>query len=490
MELQPVGSSYKRMKEDHGTFSDAPVISTTESSVDHANFTVEDAVETIGFGKFQLKLFVLCGIFTASDAMEMLLLAVLGPVLRCEWLLEEVQVAFITTAVFIGMFLGAPGWGKCGDTYGRWPMLLLVGLWISFFGFLSSFSPVYGWILVLRALVGFGIGGASQAFTILAEYLPRKHRAKTLIIYHIFWATGSCFEIILAMAVVPTKGWRWLAALSAIPLGVSCFFFYFIPESARYLMAAGDREKAMKILREAAKLNNAELPSGELQKSPVLARGKFADIFSAEYRRTTFQIWPIWFGIAFSYYGIILASSEILEFHKSCTGSGTEVIQTEQGCHCNPLGHADYITMIWSSLGEFLGLPINLFLMDLIGRQKTLAVSLVGTGVFFLLIQLCVSRGVLTFFLFGARALSSAVFNTVYIYTTEVYPTTVRALGLGSSSAMARLGAMSTPFISQVLLNASLVSALWVYGAIAFLCAIDALLLPIETRGRAMAQST
>lgn len=466
----------------HGTF--------TEDGDGGASFTVEDAVEKIGFGRFQIKLFVLCGIFTASDAMEMLLLAVLSPVLRCTWLLEEWQVAFITTSVFIGMCIMAPVWGSFGDRYGRWPILLLVGLWISYFGFLSSFSPVYTWILFLRGLVGAGIGGAAQGFTLFAEYLPRRHRAKTLIVYQIPWATGSAFEILLAMLVIPTLGWRWLAAFSSIPLFLCSFFFKFIPESARYLSAAGRSDEAMKTLQDAAKLNKTELPPGKLEKAGEVVRGKLTHLFSSDYRRTTFQIWPLWFGAAFVYYGIILASSEILEFHKACSGEGIDVIQTDEGCHCNPLSSGDYTTMILSTFGEFLALPINILLMDRIGRAKTLCVNFLGAGVFFLLIQICTSRVMLTIFIFCVRGFASAIFNTIYIYTAEVYPTAVRSLGLGTSSAMARFGAMVTPFVSQVLLDASLVGALFLYGACCLLCAIDAFFLPIETAGRELKQST
>ena len=50
-------------------------------------------------------------------------------------------------------------------------------------------------------------------------------------------------------------------------------------------------------------------------------RGRFRDLFTTEYRFTTIGLWLLWFGTAFSYYGMVLAQSEILEFHKTC-GSG------------------------------------------------------------------------------------------------------------------------------------------------------------------------
>ena len=58
-----------------------------------------------------------------------------------------------------------------------------------------------------------------------------------------------------------------------------------------------------------------------LLSNPQSERGEIKDLFNNEYRRTTAHVWLLWFGTAFTYYGLILASSEILEFHKVC-GAG------------------------------------------------------------------------------------------------------------------------------------------------------------------------
>ena len=55
-----------------------------------------------------------------------------------------------------------------------------------------------------------------------------------------------------------------------------------------------------------------------------------------------------------------------------------------------------------------------------------------------------------TFFLFLIRAFVTGVFQAVYVYTPEVYPTSVRALAMGVHTAAARLGAIITPYMAQV----------------------------------------
>ncbi|KAJ8312993.1 hypothetical protein KUTeg_010366 [Tegillarca granosa] len=422
------------LKDSTGTSSDED---TTPGAPPCKRFTVEEAVESVGFGFFQILLFIQCGLFTAADALEMMLLAVLSPVLRCEWGLDHYHVAFITTVVFVGMCFMAPVWGLMGDKFGRQKTLTLVTFWIGYFGLLTAFSPSFTWILILRCLVGGGLAGSPQSFALLTEYLPSRYRAKMLNLTQISWASGTMFEITIAALVIPTLGWRWLLVLSAVPSFIIIITLKFLPESARYLVAADRKKDAIKILEKAAKINKTSLPEGTLKHSRSIKRGEPRDLFSSQYLRTTLQLWLLWFVTAFSYYGMVLAT-----------------------------------------------LPLNLLLVDLVGRRWTGAVNLGGCALFFILLQLDVPQKVLTFFMFVVRGFSSGMFNFVYIYTAEVYPTTIRTLGIGVSSSFARVGAMITPFVAQVLLDTSLTAAVWVYGCGCIAAAICAVMLPIETKGR------
>lgn len=72
--------------------------------------------------------------------------------------------------------------------------------------------------------------------------------------------------------------------------------------------------------------------------------------------------------------------------------------------------------------------------------------TLLPADIFFLNFR----RAFLTIMLFLARGIIAGVFQAAYVYTPEVYPTGLRAVGVGSCSAMARLGAMVTPYVAQV----------------------------------------
>ena len=78
----------------------------------------------------------------------------------------------------------------------------LKGLWLCtiftfYFGLLSSFAPNFTWILILRSLVGVGVGGVPQAFTLFSEFAPKSHRAKVFSLLSFFGPVGSCIEVII-----------------------------------------------------------------------------------------------------------------------------------------------------------------------------------------------------------------------------------------------------------------------------------------------------
>ncbi|XP_041916397.1 synaptic vesicle 2-related protein-like isoform X2 [Alosa sapidissima] len=454
-------------------------------------FTVEEAVEAIGFGRFQWKLSMLTGVAWMADAMEMMILSILGPQLHCEWRLPSWEVAFITSVVFIGMMLSSSLWGNISDKYGRRLGLILCMVWTLYYGLLSAFAPVYGWILVLRGLVGFGIGGAPQSVTLYSEFLPSKSRATCIMLIEVFWALGAVFEVLLAMLVMPTLGWRWLLAFSTIPLVLFTTLCFWLPESARYDVLTGNSQKALVTLKRIAEDNRAELPKGRLIANRQDDRGKIQDLFTPEYRMTTILLWFIWFANAFAYYGLVLLTTELFQAGDIC-GVNTARAKVEPRCslECSYLTLDDYKDLLWTTLAEFPGLLVILWVIDRIGRKKSMVMCFVAFSVSILPLYACIGRTALTIFIFIARAFITGGWQAAYVYTPEVYPTVTRAVGIGTSSGFARVGALLTPFVAQVLLRSSVYLTLSVYCVCSLLGAVAAWFLPIETAGRALQEST
>ncbi|CAN2391886.1 transporter SVOPL, partial [Pristimantis euphronides] len=462
--------------------------SVPEPAKNPKTYSVEDAVETIGFGRFHIMLFLIMGSTGIAEAMEIMLLAVISSSIRCEWHLQSWQVALVTTMVFFGYMIFSIILGLLADRYGRLKILVISFLWGAYFSLLTSFSPSYSWFVFLRCLVGCGVSGHAQGLIIKTEFLPKNFRGYMLPLSQLFWLGGSLLIIGLGSVVNPTLGWRWLVRFASIPGIILILVFKFIPESARFNVSVGKRQAAMDTLGKIAKINRSKMPEGTIQEPVAEKNGSFLDLLDRKYLRTSLQIWVIWLGIAFAYYGVILASSELLENNLLC-GTGQTPVGVEEGdgpCYCNMLSPSDYQTMIISTVGEIALNPFNILGINLIGRRWTLGITMATTGLFFLLLIICMSRTGLIAILFCLRALVSANFNTIYIYTAEVYPTVMRAIGMGTSGSLCRIGAMAAPFIAQVLLSASIIGGLCLFAIVCFICALSAFTLPIETKGRAL----
>ena len=101
-------------------------------------------------------------------------------------------------------------------------------------GFLSGAAPNYPSLLVFRTLCGFGVGGSTIPFDLLAEFLPNSHRGRFLIYIEYFWTLGSMFVAGVAWVLLSSSGWRVLTYVTAIPVAVSLVGSVFVlPESPR-----------------------------------------------------------------------------------------------------------------------------------------------------------------------------------------------------------------------------------------------------------------
>ncbi|THU63021.1 hypothetical protein C4D60_Mb01t11320 [Musa balbisiana] len=339
------------------------------------SFTVDEALLSIEFGKFQT--FVLCyaGMGWISEAMEMMLLSFVGPAVQSEWELSSQQESLITSVVFAGMLLGAYSWGIVSDIYGRRQSILL-------------------------------------------------------------------FRV--RRAIMPRFGWRWLLASSSLPSFLLLLFYAVTPESPRYLCMRGRITDAMQILEQMARANHKALPSGILISESQLELDEKSDhseaahlvgngrikssdedmnmkassvstlrrLLSPKLIRSTLLLWMVFFGNAFSYYGIVLLTSELSNGKRACT------VKSSGPSHLNDDSH--YKDVFVTSFAEVPGLIISAAIVDRIGRKLSM---------------------------------SSMLFISCVFLIPLIYPTAVRASGIGIASSVGRIGGITCPLVAVGLVH-------------------------------------
>ena len=200
-------------------------------------WTVDDALDHMGLGRFQAFAIAIGGLAYAADAMEMMILSFLGPLLRCEFKISPEQEAVLTTMVFVGMCAGGYFLGILSDRFGRRVGMLTTAVVCSVAGTLTAVMPSFGGLVAMRTLVGVGVGGVAIAYGWVLEMVPSASRGKVGGFVQAFWTVGTLLQAGLAWATLDTLGWRWLVGLTATPLFIMLVLFFFAPESPRFLLA-------------------------------------------------------------------------------------------------------------------------------------------------------------------------------------------------------------------------------------------------------------
>ncbi|KAK4729673.1 hypothetical protein R3W88_022661 [Solanum pinnatisectum] len=202
--------------------------------------------------------------------------------------------------------------GFITDCYGRRKGLLSIVIVSALCAALSTFSPNYNSLLVVRIMVGVGVGGVPVYGSWFHEFVPSQKRGMWMIICTCFWTIGTLLEPLLALMILPRLGWRWPLALSSIPSFVELLLFVFTVVSPRYLCAM-------------AVVNKTQLPPGKLVSSQLTkelhspGKNKISSVksgfssllvlLSPALHRNTLLIWVVYIGTNSPYYAIILLTS-------------------------------------------------------------------------------------------------------------------------------------------------------------------------------------
>lgn len=162
---------------------------------------LEEALNEIGFGRFQVKVILSCGLFLGVDAMEIMLLSFVGPALECDWGINAQQKSFLPFTVFLGAFLGSFFWGTVADVKGRKPVIQLITFSVFLLGVLSALAPDYTFLAFCRAGVGFFTGGTNVVVSYCIEMLPTNKRGRYGIFIESFWTVGTLLQVMLAWII-------------------------------------------------------------------------------------------------------------------------------------------------------------------------------------------------------------------------------------------------------------------------------------------------
>jgi len=347
------------------------------------------------------KLLGIAGLGWLFDAMDVGMLSFVMVALQKDWGLTSQEMGWIGSINSIGMAVGALIFGILSDKIGRKSVFIITLLLFSIGSGLTALTTTLAMFLVLRFLIGMGLGGELPvASTLVSESVEAHERGKIVVLLESFWAGGWLIAALISYFVIPKYGWEVAMVLSAVPALYALYLRWNLPDSPRF----------QKVEKRPSVIENIK------------------SVWSGEYRKATIMLWILWFCVVFSYYGMFLWLPSVMVL------KGFSLIKSFQ-----------YVLIM--TLAQLPGYFTAAWFIERLGRKFVLVTYLIGTacsaylfGVADSLTVLIVAGMLLSFFNLGA-------WGALYAYTPEQYPTVIRGTGAGMAAAFGRIGGILGPLL-------------------------------------------
>ncbi|CAB3407895.1 unnamed protein product [Caenorhabditis bovis] len=355
---------------------------------------------------------------------------------------QEHWIELTTTSFYVGSFIGNCLFGYIADKFGRRRSFFVILTVLVICGTANAFAPDVESFMILRFFTGLPFPALFQIpFIICMEFMGSSGRIFSGLMISLFFGAAMALLGIVAMFI---RRWRQLTFVCNAPFAALFVYYFFLPESPRWSVSVGKWENAKAQLKRIASLNgksdvDVDGLVEELKRHHHLAESQnnnddeektshnICDLFKTpNLRKKTLLVTYIWVMNAIIYNGLTLNVSNL------------------------PVD--DYWSFIINGAVELPGYFMVWPLLQCVGRRWTLATTMIVCGIG------CVSAMfvppeypwlVASASFIGKFGVGSG-FAVIYIFAGELYPTVVRALGMGMSSMVAGSGLLLAPHIVKL----------------------------------------
>ena len=417
------------------------------------------------------------GIATFFDGYTVLAIAFAMPSLISEWKITPTEVGLIISAGYVGQLFGAVLFGSLAEKIGR-----LKTLFITIVLFVSmDMACLFAWsaasMMVFRFLQGVGTGGeVPVASAYINEFIGAEKRGRFFLLYEVIFPIGLMFAGMAGYFLVPIYGWKAMFIVGLIPSVLTIPLRWLMPESPRWLASKGrtaEADAVVKSLEDDATRRGVVLrePVARPLDSRATARSDWRELFKGIYLKRTFMIWGLWTCVYMINNGLITWLPTLYK----------QVFQL-------PLQTSLAYGWITSGVGVIASIVCAL-LIDKVGRKRWYATAfLVGTVPLLTLTWLGATSATEVLILVTATyaALQTIAFS-LYLYSAELYPTRLRAVGTGFGSAWLRAGSSIGPImVGWIVGDFGIRYVFTALAAVALVGGLTTLLFAIETKGRVL----
>ncbi len=420
---------------------------------------------------------VVVGSATFFDAYTVLAIAFAMPQLVTEWKLAPTDVGMIISAGYAGQLLGAVVFGALAERIGR-----LRTLFITIVLFVSmDVSCLFAWsgasMMAFRFLQGVGTGGeVPVASAYINEFIGAEKRGRFFLLYEVIFPVGLMFAGMVGFFLVPIYGWKAMFVVGLAPSMLTIPLRWFMPESPRWLAAKGRIAEADAVVRM---LETDAARHGAVLREPIVqplaataaARSDWRELFKGIYLKRTLTIWGLWVCAYMINNGLVTWLPTLYK----------QVFQL-------PLQTSLAYGWITSGVGVVSSVVCALAI-DRVGRRPWYATAfLLATLPLLLLAALGAASAIEVLILAtAAYAVLQTIAFSLYLYSAELYPTRLRAVGTGLGSAWLRAGSSIGPMmVGWIVGDFGIRYVFAAFAAVALAGALVTLRFAIETKGKVL----
>jgi sugar porter (SP) family MFS transporter len=427
----------------------------------------------------QLQAIVIASLAGLLFGFDTALISGVTQALREVFALSPGALGMAVSAALWGTLLGASTLGRPGDQLGSLDMLKLIGaLYVA-----SSVGAALSWdlpsFLVFRFLTGIAIGGSSVLAPVyIAEVAPARQRGALVGLFQVNIVTGILLAYIsnfaVAQLVASPEVWRWKLAVAAPPALLFLALLLRVPQSPRWLISRGRLRQAEASLE---RLGSAD-PPAELAEVLEQVRAGGA---TGPGERLSWQRHgrPLVLAVGLAMFNQLSGVNAILYYLGDIFAAAGFSSRS-----------ASLQAIIVGAVNLLATLAAMMFI-DRAGRKRLMLIGSAATALALAGVAAVMAAGrggalllpLLVLFM-GAFALSQGA--VIWVYLSEIFPTSVRARGQSVGSA--------THWIMNALISQAFppIAALSKSGPFVFFSAMMVLQLVLalrylpETRGVAL----
>jgi MFS transporter, AAHS family, 4-hydroxybenzoate transporter len=381
------------------------------------------------WGAYQKLLTLLAALAIIFDGFDLQILGFAMPSIMREWHLARAAFAPVAALGLVGMGLGSPFAGYCGDRLGR--RITIIGC-VLLFGaatIATAFCHTLTELGALRTIAGLGVGGAlPNAGALTAEFAPLRRRAMAVMLTLLCVPLGGMTAGLVAAYVLPSLGWRALYTIGgAAPMLIAFLLLVALPESPRYMARIPERRD--ELIRLLVRMGYA-VSANAVFESPQETKetGHIRALFESAMLRDTMGLWLAFFA---NLTGVYLVFSWLPSM---LTSKGLDIASASTGLSVYNFGAVLGILICTAAVTAF-GSRRPLLWIAACGAATALALEFAQITPAGGHLQLFSGVGLEGFF-------ANAVQTTLYALAAYVYPTRIRATGIACAAAVGRVGGM------------------------------------------------